>query len=110
MMTFSFFLPNGYGRSMGEILLLLSLLIVSGFELTTKMYFIQVVDWATRGTAPKDRLVTLYRLSDAIADKLKSLFTLFAGHLVAKAADLLDSNNTLKSGEKYLRPCTMEYR
>ncbi len=63
-----------------------------------------MVDWATRSTSPKDRLLTLYRLADAIADKLKSLFTLFAGHLVAKAADLLDSNNTLKTGKFTRRP------
>ena len=60
-----------------------------------------MVDWATRGSAPKERLLTLYRLSDAVADKLKSLFTLFAGSLVAKAADLLDVNNTSKTGTKF---------
>ncbi|XP_022087703.1 HEAT repeat-containing protein 1-like isoform X2 [Acanthaster planci] len=63
--------------------------------------FIKVIDWATRGSAPKERLLTLYRLSDAIANKLKSLFTLFAGHLAAKAADLLDINNTSKTDKLF---------
>lgn len=40
-------------------------------------------------------------MSSAIADKLKGLFVLFAGHFIKNAADLLDSCNTSKTEELY---------
>ncbi|XP_038070056.1 HEAT repeat-containing protein 1-like [Patiria miniata] len=85
----------------GHVISAMMTLVMKMSEASFRPMFIKAVDWATRGTAPKDRLLTLYRLSDAIADKLKSLFTLFAGHLVAKAADLLDINNTCKTDKQF---------
>lgn len=42
-----------------------------------------------------------FRLSSAIADKLKGLFVLFAGHFVKNAAELLDACNTSKTETLY---------
>ncbi|KAL4711551.1 hypothetical protein ACJJTC_018853 [Scirpophaga incertulas] len=49
----------------------------------------------------KDRVITFYRLSSAIADQLKGLFVLFAGHFIKNAADLLDSCNSAKSEDLF---------
>lgn len=42
-----------------------------------------------------------YRLSSAIAERLKGLFVLFAGHFIKNAAELLDACNLSKSEELY---------
>uniref|UniRef100_A0A673YEQ4 HEAT repeat-containing protein 1 n=1 Tax=Salmo trutta TaxID=8032 RepID=A0A673YEQ4_SALTR len=49
----------------------------------------------------KDRLLTFYRLSDSIADRLKGLFVLFAGHLVKPVSDLLRQTNVTKTDEAF---------
>ncbi|XP_071799913.1 HEAT repeat-containing protein 1-like [Asterias amurensis] len=90
----------------GHVIRAVLTLVMKLSEASFRPMLLKVVDWATRSTSPKDRLLTLYRLSDAIADKLKSLFTLFAGHLVAKAADLLDSNNTHKTDKPFFEEST----
>lgn len=41
------------------------------------------------------------RLSCAIADKLKGLFVLFAGHFMKNASDLLDACNNSKTEDQY---------
>jgi len=33
-----------------------------------------------------------------LAERLRSLFTLFAGHIVSHAATMLDENNSFKTG------------
>lgn len=45
--------------------------------------------------------VLFFRLSSAIADKLKGLFVLFAGHFIKNAADLLDACNMSKTEDLY---------
>lgn len=52
----------------------------------------QLFDWSK--SERKDRLLTFYRLSDRIADRLKGLFVLFAGNLVKPFADLLTQTNS----------------
>uniref|UniRef100_A0A8C9RF00 HEAT repeat-containing protein 1 n=1 Tax=Scleropages formosus TaxID=113540 RepID=A0A8C9RF00_SCLFO len=62
---------------------------------------IQLFDWSKTEGAPKDRLLTFCRLADSIADKLKGLFVLFAGHLVKPFADLLNQTNVTKTDEAF---------
>lgn len=67
-------------------------------EETNTVLPFQLFDWAKTEDAPKDRLLTFYNLADCIADKLKGLFTLFAGHLVKPFADTLNQVNISKTG------------
>ncbi|KAL0609241.1 HEAT repeat-containing protein 1 [Plecturocebus cupreus] len=62
---------------------------------------ISLFDWAKTEDAPKDRLLTFYNLADCIAEKLKGLFTLFAGHLVKPFADTLNQVNISKTDEAF---------
>jgi hypothetical protein len=34
-----------------------------------------------------------------LAERLRSLFTLFAGHIISHAAKMLDENNNIKRGK-----------
>uniref|UniRef100_A0A3Q0SHY7 HEAT repeat-containing protein 1 n=1 Tax=Amphilophus citrinellus TaxID=61819 RepID=A0A3Q0SHY7_AMPCI len=56
-------------------------------EVTFRPLFFKLFDWSKPDR--KDRLLTFYRLSDRIAERLKGLFVLFAGNLVKPFADLL---------------------
>lgn len=56
-------------------------------EVTFRPLFFKLFDWSKSDR--KDRLLTFYRLSDRIAERLKGLFVLFAGNLVKPFADLL---------------------
>nr|XP_033335070.1 HEAT repeat-containing protein 1 [Megalopta genalis]XP_033335071.1 HEAT repeat-containing protein 1 [Megalopta genalis] len=55
--------------------------------------YYKLYDWAARNPQHKQRSITFYRLSANIAECLKSLFVLFAGHFLKHAAVLLKSNN-----------------
>ncbi|XP_078047491.1 HEAT repeat containing 1 homolog l(2)k09022 isoform X2 [Augochlora pura] len=55
--------------------------------------YYKLYDWAARNPQHKQRSITFYRLSANIAECLKSLFVLFAGHFLKHAATLLSSNN-----------------
>ncbi|XP_043915044.1 HEAT repeat-containing protein 1 isoform X2 [Protopterus annectens] len=68
-------------------------------EVTFRPLFFKLFDWAKTEDSSRDRLLTFYRLADCIADKLKGLFILFAGHLVKPFADLLKQSNAAKSDE-----------
>lgn len=61
-------------------------------EVTFRPLFFKLFDWSK--SERKDRLLTFYRLSDHIADRLKGLFVLFAGNLVKPFADLLRQTNS----------------
>lgn len=64
-------------------------------EATFRPLFYRLYDWAARNPGHKLRNITFYRLSANIADSLKSLFVLFAGHFLKHAASLLASNNSI---------------
>ncbi|XP_071483190.1 HEAT repeat-containing protein 1-like [Diadema antillarum] len=64
-------------------------------EATFRPMYLKLYEWASRSHTPH-RLLTFYRLSDSIADRLKSLFSLFAGHVISNMAQLLDANNVAK--------------
>ncbi|XP_003699510.1 HEAT repeat containing 1 homolog l(2)k09022 isoform X2 [Megachile rotundata] len=62
-------------------------------EATFRPLYYKLYDWAARNPQFKLRSITFYRLSANIAECLKSLFVLFAGHFLKHAALLLISNN-----------------
>ncbi|CAK9799391.1 HEAT repeat-containing protein 1 [Anthophora quadrimaculata] len=62
-------------------------------EATFRPLYYKLYDWAARNPQHKQRSITFYRLSANIAECLKSLFVLFAGHIIKHAAVLLSSNN-----------------
>ncbi|XP_048255630.1 HEAT repeat-containing protein 1-like [Haliotis rufescens] len=70
-------------------------------EATFRPMLFKVFDWATRQDDTKMRVLVFYRLADRLAEKLKSLFTLFAGYIVKHAAEVLDQNNTSKGDGRY---------
>ncbi|KAL8185848.1 UNVERIFIED_CONTAM: HEAT repeat-containing protein 1, partial [Gekko kuhli] len=70
-------------------------------EMSFRPLFFKLFDWAKTEDASKDRLLTFCRLTNCIADQLKGLFTLFAGHLVKPFADTLNQINTSKTDEAF---------
>ncbi|CAK1549634.1 unnamed protein product [Leptosia nina] len=72
-------------------------------ETSFRPFYFKIYDWAIRTNieGQKDRAITFYRLSSAIADKLKGLFVLFVGHFIKNAADLLDACNNSKTEQLY---------
>uniref|UniRef100_A0A8P4KGS8 HEAT repeat-containing protein 1 n=1 Tax=Dicentrarchus labrax TaxID=13489 RepID=A0A8P4KGS8_DICLA len=67
-------------------------------EVTFRPLFFKLFDWSKSDS--KERLLTFYRLSDRIAERLKGLFVLFAGNLVKPFADLLRQTNSSETGEE----------
>ncbi|XP_030304092.1 HEAT repeat-containing protein 1 [Calypte anna] len=70
-------------------------------EASFRPLFFKLFDWSKTESALKDRLLTFHRIADCIADKLKGLFTLFAGHLVKPFAETLDQVNISKTDEAF---------
>ncbi|NXP45521.1 HEAT1 protein, partial [Heliornis fulica] len=70
-------------------------------EASFRPLFFKLFDWSKTESTLKDRLLTFHRIADCIADKLKGLFTLFAGHLVKPFAETLNQVNTAKTDEAF---------
>ncbi|NWH29268.1 HEAT1 protein, partial [Chloropsis hardwickii] len=70
-------------------------------EASFRPLFFKLFDWSKTEAALKDRLLTFHRIADCIADKLKGLFTLFAGHLVKPFAETLNQVNISKTDEAF---------
>lgn len=70
-------------------------------ETTFRPFFYRLYNWAMRGDTRSDRVITFYRSTHRIADSLKSLFVLFAGHFVKNAATILDECNAAKTTSLY---------
>ncbi|XP_054251162.1 HEAT repeat-containing protein 1 [Indicator indicator] len=70
-------------------------------EASFRPFFFKLFDWSKTESTLKDRLLTFHRIADCIAEKLKGLFTLFAGHLVKPFADTLNQVNTSKTDEAF---------
>lgn len=68
-------------------------LILKLSENTFRPLYYKIYDWAIRESTMKERSITFYKLSNHIAESLKSLFSLFAGNLVENASELLNSCN-----------------
>uniref|UniRef100_A0A671WPT1 HEAT repeat-containing protein 1 n=1 Tax=Sparus aurata TaxID=8175 RepID=A0A671WPT1_SPAAU len=70
-------------------------------EVTFRPLFFKLFDWSKSHS--NERLLTFYRLSDCVAERLKGLFVLFAGNLVKPFADLLRQTNSSQTGETSCR-------
>ncbi|XP_076024052.1 HEAT repeat-containing protein 1 isoform X2 [Genypterus blacodes] len=67
-------------------------------EVTFRPLFFKLLDWSkAAASGGKERLLTFYRLTDCIAERLKGLFVLFAGNLVKAFADVLIQTNAAKT-------------
>eukprot|EP00731_Ephydatia_muelleri_P018756 Em0011g796a len=77
-------------------------LMVKLSEASFRPLFHKLLDWATSPSAPRDRIITFYHLADTVAGKLKSLFLLFAGHILKNATFVLDKNNLEVGGPDQL--------
>lgn len=89
------------GKTEIRIIDCLVAMVVKLSEVTFRPLFFKLFDWAKTEDAPKDRLLTFYNLANCIAEKLKGLFTLFAGHLVKPFADTLNQVNISKTDEAF---------
>ncbi|XP_072937349.1 HEAT repeat-containing protein 1 [Epargyreus clarus] len=94
---------NVIDRAEDEIVNALVCLVLKLSETNFRPFYFKIYDWAIRTNVEghKDRTITFYRLSSAIANKLKGLFVLFAGHFIKNAAELLDACNTSKTENLY---------
>ncbi|XP_075991949.1 HEAT repeat containing 1 homolog l(2)k09022 [Anticarsia gemmatalis] len=90
-------------RAEDEVVNALVSLVLKLSETSFRPFYFKIYDWAIRTNVEgqKDRAITFYRLSCAIADKLKGLFVLFAGHFIKNASDLLDACNNSKTEDLY---------
>ncbi|NWQ91973.1 HEAT1 protein, partial [Burhinus bistriatus] len=70
-------------------------------EASFRPLFFKLFDWSKTESTLKDRVLTFHRIADCIADKLKGLFTLFAGHLVKPFAETLNQVNISKTDEAF---------
>ncbi|NXW33143.1 HEAT1 protein, partial [Phaetusa simplex] len=70
-------------------------------EASFRPLFFKLFDWSKTESTLKDRLLTFHRIADCIADRLKGLFTLFAGHLVKPFAETLNEVNVSKTDEAF---------
>ncbi|BFY99516.1 hypothetical protein BsWGS_02556 [Bradybaena similaris] len=70
-------------------------------EAQFKPMLLQIYGWATGEDTNHDRILVFYRLCDSLAEKLKNLFTLFAGHFLKHSAEMLDINNKSKNKCKF---------
>ncbi|NXF98536.1 HEAT1 protein, partial [Eubucco bourcierii] len=70
-------------------------------EASFRPLFFKLFDWSKTESTLKDRLLTFHRIADCIAEKLKGLFTLFAGHLIKPFAETLNQVNTSKTDEAF---------
>ncbi|KAM4693779.1 HEAT repeat-containing protein 1 [Discoglossus pictus] len=89
------------GTIEGHIINCLIIMVMKLSEVTFRPLFFKLFDWSKTEVTTKDRLLTFCRLADCIADKLKGLFTLFAGHLVKPFAEILNQTNSLKTDEAF---------
>ncbi|KAM3930872.1 HEAT repeat-containing protein 1 [Leptodactylus fuscus] len=89
------------GVTEGHIINCFLIMVMKLSEATFRPLFFKLFDWSKTEGSSKDRLLTFCRLADSIADKLKGLFTLFAGHLVKPFADILNQTNSMKTDEEF---------
>lgn len=83
----------------GSVIDCLLVMVMKLSEVTFRPLFFKLFDWSKSEAGSKERLLTFYRLSDCIAERLKGLFVLFAGNLVKAFADLLRQTNVSKTDE-----------
>ncbi|XP_064014659.1 HEAT repeat-containing protein 1 [Pogoniulus pusillus] len=89
------------GKTEAYIIDCLTSMVMKLSEASFRPLFFKLFDWSKTESTLKDRLLTFHRIADCIADKLKGLFTLFAGHLVKPFAETLNQVNTSKTDEAF---------
>ncbi|CAI5770584.1 repeat-containing 1 [Podarcis lilfordi] len=82
------------GKTEAHIIKCLISMVMKLSEMSFRPFFFKLFDWAKTEGASRERQLTFCRLADCIAEQLKGLFTLFAGHLVKPFADTLNQINT----------------
>ncbi|KAL2099230.1 hypothetical protein ACEWY4_005710 [Coilia grayii] len=85
----------------GSVIDCLLAMVMKLSEVTFRPLFFKLFDWCKTDGAARDRQLTLYRLSDCIAEKLKGLFVLFAGQLVKPFADALRQIHSTNTDEAF---------
>ncbi|KAJ7416715.1 hypothetical protein WISP_69263 [Willisornis vidua] len=89
------------GKTEADITDCLISMVMKLSEASFRPLFFKLFDWSKTESTLKDRLLTFHRIADCIADKLKGLFTLFAGHLVKPFAETLNQVNISKTDEAF---------
>ncbi|KFR09678.1 HEAT repeat-containing protein 1, partial [Opisthocomus hoazin] len=89
------------GKTEAYIIDCLTSMVMKLSEASFRPLFFKLFDWSKTESTLKDRLLTFHRIADCIADKLKGLFTLFAGHLVKPFAETLNQVNVSKTDEAF---------
>lgn len=84
-----------------QIVKALTVLILKLSENSFRPLYYKLYDWAIRGSEKSERVITFYCLSHGIAECLKGLFILFAGHFINNAASVLDACNAIKNESLY---------
>lgn len=82
----------------------LTALVLKLSETTFRPFYYKLFDWAVRGDVKTEKVITFYRLSKGIAENLKGLFVLFAGHFIKNASELLNATNTMKNNTNLYFP------
>lgn len=83
----------------GPVVSALVSLVLKLSEASFRPLFFQLYDWATRfSDMKKERLVTFYNLTMQVAEKLKGLFVVFAGHFIRNAAQVIADTNYTQKG------------
>ncbi|XP_066467559.1 HEAT repeat-containing protein 1 [Tiliqua scincoides] len=89
------------GKIEAQIINCLISMVMKLSEMSFRPLFFKLFDWSKTEEALKDRQLTFYQLTDGIAQQLKGLFSLFAGHLVKPFADTLNQVNISKTDEAF---------
>ncbi|NXL34072.1 HEAT1 protein, partial [Glaucidium brasilianum] len=89
------------GKTEAYIINCLTSMVMKLSEASFRPLFFKLFDWSKTESSLKDRLLTFHRIADCIADKLKGLFTLFAGHLVKPFAETLNQVNISKTDDPF---------
>ncbi|KAG7470408.1 HEAT repeat-containing 1 [Solea senegalensis] len=79
----------------GHVIDCLLAMVMKLSEVTFRPLFFKLFDWSKSDS--RDRLLTFYRLSDCVAERLKGLFVLFAGNLVTAFSDVLRQKHSATS-------------
>uniref|UniRef100_K1R8X6 HEAT repeat-containing protein 1 n=1 Tax=Magallana gigas TaxID=29159 RepID=K1R8X6_MAGGI len=70
-------------------------------EATFRPMFYKMFDWAKREEEQRHRILVFYKMADRLAEKMQSLFTIFASHIVVHAAQVLKDNNKQITGNDF---------
>ncbi|XP_014780648.1 HEAT repeat-containing protein 1 [Octopus bimaculoides] len=81
----------------GEIIKSIISLVMKLSESKFKPFFLKFFNWCVSDKTNKLRVLVFYRLAESLAVSLRSLFLIFAGHIVKHMAEVLDQYNKDKN-------------